>query len=141
MTITAMTSMSDCLAYLRKYAPDLDQKELDVRLTEIALWFAKTGKVDSSSLSSLTRRLLRSVEDEVYVSTLRTAPQNFIGGDAPWPQLRTSVDPHALHKPPATTIKMRNDTLLAIYRRWASEMNCDKDIHDKDTGFNHWLSH
>jgi hypothetical protein len=136
---TIMTAMSE--AYLHKHAPDLDLQELDVKLTEIALWFAKTGKVETSSLSNLTRRLLRSVEDEVYVATLRAAPQNFIGGDAPWPQLRTSVDPHALHEPPATTIKMRNDTLLAIYRRWASEMNCDKDICDPAEGFNHWLPH
>jgi hypothetical protein len=132
------TNMPPCSRdYLRANAPDLDISQLDIQLTELALWIVKTSKVRDASLPTISRRLTRAVEDEVYAATLHAAPQDFIGGGAPWPLIRTCKDPHALQAPLPTTIKMRNDTLLAIYRSWAGAHVCGKDIYDN--GYDHWL--
>jgi hypothetical protein len=134
------TNMPPCSRdYLRANAPDLDISQLDIQLTELALWIVKTSKVRDASLPTISRRLTRAVEDEVYAATLHAAPQDFIGGGAPWPLIRTCKDPHALQAPLPTTIKMRNDTLLAIYRSWAGAHVCGKDIYDN--GYDHWLPH
>jgi hypothetical protein len=60
------TNMPPCSRdYLRANAPDLDISQLDIQLTELALWIVKTSKVRDASLPTISRRLTRAVEDEV----------------------------------------------------------------------------
>jgi hypothetical protein len=128
---------SGSTAYVNTNAPKLDVAQLDVYVTELALWWAKNSKIKGTSTRTMAQRLTRAVEDELYASTLHTCDQDFIRGNADWPKLRTWADPHALHDSSPSTIKMRNDTLLAIYRRWATENICDKEIYDGS--YDHWL--
>jgi hypothetical protein len=75
----------------------MDVAQLDVYLTELALWWAKNSKIKGTSTHTMTQRLTRAVEDELYASKLHTCDHDFIRGNAEWPRLRTWTDPHALH--------------------------------------------
>jgi hypothetical protein len=118
-----------------------------VHLTELALWVVKSCKLPGMSVQTMYKRLLRAVEDEVYTAILRETPPVISVTGGTWPHLRSSADPNAVHTPLETSIKMRNDCLLAIYHRWAAKNDCGKTIYDneakaiydKDCGFDHWL--
>jgi hypothetical protein len=59
---------SGSTAYVKANAPQLNVGQLDIYLTELALWWAKNSKIEGTSTQGMARRLTRAVEDELYAS-------------------------------------------------------------------------
>jgi hypothetical protein len=64
----------------------------------------------------LTQQLKEWCADKLYGQYIANAPKNFIIGSDPYPQIRTSADPHAIHEPAKLTIYNRTRPIIKIYK-------------------------
>jgi hypothetical protein len=131
--------------YINRYVCNDDVATMNawqISISNLATWVVqqRNPMLRGMPLQELTREITYAIESRVYRSVLGAAPQDYVSGAAPWPALRSMIDPHALHGVSAGSEQSRNDSLKSLFSRWAEEMGSDLDIWCKEDGYLHWLA-
>lgn len=126
-------------AFFAKHAPTLNLTQCTNQMMQVALRMVQLSGRNLNA-SKLGNKLLQALEDELYEHTLLKVNEDFVSGACEWPVIRTSFDLHAHKAVAPTTVKQRNDTLRALYNRWASDTSSDLPIWTAQDKYMHWLA-